>query len=98
QRMSTIALASILCLYLIVLAHRWGNQAVRRRATLAETALDCCPEAMLLLDRTGQIRQFNRAAEQLFGYKAGQVIGQHLSLLLMPESDASHRAKLPQLL
>lgn len=44
--------------------------------------LDTMPGAMLVLDEAGTVRQFNRAAEQLFGYGAFEVIGKRAGTLI----------------
>lgn len=46
------------------------------------------PEALITLDSTGAIRSFNMAAERAFGYRADEVVGQNVTML-MPEPDRS---------
>jgi two-component system, LuxR family, sensor kinase FixL len=50
--------------------------------------LDAAVDAIVVIGPDGRMRQFNRAAEVLFGYSADEVIGQNVSLL-MPEPDHS---------
>ncbi len=40
------------------------------------------PEAVVFADRTGVIRLWNSGAETLFGYAAGEVVGQTLDLII----------------
>src|SRR3954468_23129127 len=42
--------------------------------------------AIALLDGNGKIETWNRGAEILFGYRADEVIGQHISVIF-PEED-----------
>jgi len=48
--------------------------------------LDTVPEAMVVIDKAGTITSFSAAAERLFGYRAVEVLG-HNVRMLMPEPD-----------
>jgi len=52
---------------------QWREVAARERALLASA-----PTAVIATDSDGRITAFNPAAEELLGYKAQQVIGQHV--------------------
>jgi two-component system CheB/CheR fusion protein len=56
------------------------DAASRVLASVLETAVD----AIITVDARGLIRSFNRAAERMFDYAAGEVLGKNVSLL-MPE-------------
>ena len=51
--------------------------------------MDACIDAIVVIDESGKIGAFNAAAERLFGYKAADVVGQGVEML-MPEP---HRSK-----
>ncbi|MBX6420455.1 MAG: PAS domain S-box protein [Nevskia sp.] len=51
--------------------------------------LDAAVDAVVLIDSAGHITLFNRQAEKMFGYAAGEVLGRNVSLL-MP---APHRER-----
>jgi two-component system, LuxR family, sensor kinase FixL len=53
-----------------------------------EALLDAAVDAILVIDHRGRIDTFNRAAQQLFGYSAAEMIGGNVSRL-MPEPDRS---------
>jgi two-component system sensor kinase FixL len=53
-----------------------------------DALLDAAVDAIIIIDRGGRIRRFNRAAEKLFGYSVDEVRGRNVSLL-MPEPHRS---------
>jgi len=58
---------------------------------LLDSALDC----IISMDASGHITEFNLAAENVFGFKRDQVIGQELaSLIIPPEFRERHRGGL----
>lgn len=44
--------------------------------------LDAMPDAIVLVDRTGRIAEFNVRARVMFGYARAEVVGQSVELLL----------------
>jgi two-component system sensor kinase FixL len=50
--------------------------------------LDAAVDAVIVMDGNGQVETFNRAAEQMFGFAAADVLGHNVSML-MPEPDRS---------
>lgn len=62
-------------------AQREGAERLR---AIVENAV----EAIIVMDVTGTVEEFNAAAERLFGYEASEVIGKNVSML-MPEPDHS---------
>jgi two-component system sensor kinase FixL len=54
-----------------------------------QALLDACADAVIIIDHRGIVETFNPAAERLFGYSAGEIIGANVSAL-MPEPDRSH--------
>lgn len=49
-----------------------------------QTVFDTSPDAIIVIDVRGIVRSFNRTATKLFGYAAGEVIGQNVKLLMPP--------------
>ena len=58
--------------------------------TIAQAALAPGPHAIVSADREGVIRDWNDTAEHIFGYSAGQAIGQALDLVVPEEERADH--------
>ncbi|MCF4129877.1 PAS domain S-box protein (plasmid) [Methylobacterium sp. SyP6R] len=57
---------------------------LRAREAHLRSILDTVPDAMVVIDEAGLIHSFSAAAERLFGYAAGEAIGQNVRIL-MPE-------------
>ena len=54
-----------------------GRDALK--GAIMETAIDC----IIVMDHEGKILEFNRAAEETFGYDRGEVVGEVLSDKIM---------------
>ena len=57
---------------------------------LTGAIVDQAPDAIVFADSRGRIRLWNRAAERLFGYVAGDVIGKSLDIIIPERLRASH--------
>jgi PAS domain S-box-containing protein len=58
--------------------------------SIAELLVEQAPDALIFADREGFIRLWNARAEQLFGYAAGEAIGQSLDLIIPQHLRAAH--------
>src|SRR5262249_14263797 len=58
------------------------NQDLLEREAHLQSILDTVPDAMIVIDEHGLIQSFSSATERLFAYKAAEVIGQNVSLLM----------------
>ena len=63
----------------------------RRAETRYREALHMAADGIISIDETQRIVVFNRGAEKLFGYSAGEAIGQPLDMLLPTDVAAVHR-------
>jgi two-component system sensor kinase FixL len=58
--------------------------ALRDSEARLRSILETVPDAMVIIDEQEKIESFSTAAERLFGYAAGEVIGQDVSMLMTP--------------
>lgn len=61
-----------------------------RRALAADELVGLIDEAIVVVDRTHRIVRFNRAAETVFGWRAAEVLGQPLDMLLPERFHMQH--------
>src|SRR5262245_53588786 len=59
---------------------------------LIRAVVEQAPDAMIYADRDGAIRIWNRAAETLFGYSAGEVMGENLDVIIPERFRPAHWA------
>ena len=61
----------------------------------ARAILDAALDAVVTIDHLGRVLEFNRAAEETFGYRREQVLGEELAgLVVPPEAREAHRRAL----
>ena len=64
---------------------QWDRRTERRESdSRLMTILDTVVDAVITIDERGVVLSFNRAAERIFGYRAQEVIGRNVDML-MPE-------------
>ncbi len=71
--------------------YRAGVESEARQGAILEAAHD----AIITMDQDLNIREFNPAAEQMFGYSRSDILGRSVDLLLPP---AAGRRSLPTLM
>ncbi|HVS04002.1 MAG TPA: PAS domain S-box protein [Thermoanaerobaculia bacterium] len=67
-------------------AERARLEALARTEAILQAAVD----AIVTIDARGAVQSFNPAAERMFGYDAGEVIGRNVSLLMPPPYREEH--------
>ena len=73
------------------LDRRSAQDALRESEARSRAILESAQDAVLTIDHDGRIREFNPAAEQLFGFSRQQVLGLRMSdLIVPPELRAEH--------
>jgi two-component system sensor kinase FixL len=58
------------------------TEMLREREARLRSILETAPDAILVIDERGLIESFSPAAERLFGYAPGDVIGKNVSILM----------------
>ncbi len=71
---------------------RQTASALRDSAERLRAILETAVEGIITIDERGIIESFNQAAEQIFGYKAKEVIGKNVSLLMPSPHREQHDA------
>lgn len=72
-----------------------AEAALQRSEDTARVVLESASEGIILVDRSGRISLVNAAAERMFGYPRGELLGQPLAILLperIQEAHAAHHA------
>ena len=82
-----VSLGSILIFRLFNFLH--AN--LHRQEQEARSILNATKNGILFFDESGMIQGFNKAAEDMFGYKASEVTGKHLSLLFPVQSKENRK-------
>jgi PAS domain S-box-containing protein len=69
---------------------RRAQSMLKDREERLRSVLETAPDAIITIDRHGLIQSFSTAAEQLFGYVAGEVVGRNVSMLMPPPHREQH--------
>ena len=61
-----------------------GRNELRESQEQFRSIVSAAQDAIIMIDPQGRISSWNRSAERVFGYSAGEVVGQNLHRLLVP--------------
>lgn len=81
-------------LYLTYKMYRAGAESEAQQGAILQAAQD----AIVTMDANLNIREFNAAAEQMFGYSRMNILGRNVELLLPPDERAAQLARLAEYL
>ena len=77
----------------IELATAWfhpGGASMEEQSKLAERILDQVADAVICINRSGAIIRWNPACTALFGFSAGEALGQSVDLIIPEHLRAAH--------
>lgn len=80
----------IMALVVDITARKTTEQALRESESRLNGIIGTATDAIITTDANQRIMLFNTAAEQMMGYKADQIIGQPLSVLLPERAREAH--------
>jgi len=63
---------------------RTGTRGMGIEEQILKTIYDTSLDAIVVIDERGIMQSFNRSAERMFGYSAGEVLGQNVKMLMPP--------------
>ena len=71
---------------------RWGKELKRTEKGLQEYAtniVDCSLDMIIAVDLDRNVTEFNRAAQENFGYRRDEILGKHVSILYVNSREGS---------
>ena len=77
-----------------LLKRREAEETLRESEEKSRYVIESAADAIVSIDASGAVREFNRAAERLFGYTAGEMAGEPLTRLIPERFHDAHRADL----
>ena len=77
-----LVLAGLWTAVAVVLRYKQVRQAQRESEAKAQAILETTVDGIITIDAEGTIESFNEAAEDIFGYEAGEVIGENVNVLM----------------
>ena len=81
---------SVVELNLDITEERHSQAMLGEREARLRSVLETAPDAIITIDERGIIQSFSQAAEKLFGYAAGEVIGQNVKMLMPDPYQSEH--------
>lgn len=70
------------------------NADLEGREAHLRSILETVPDAMVVIDEAGLMQDFSQAAERLFGWSAGEVVGKNVSMLMPSPYREAHNGYL----
>lgn len=67
-----------------------AEEALREREARLSSIIETAPDAVITIGVHGIVQSFSIAAERLFGYEAGEVIGRNVSMLMPSPHQEQH--------
>jgi two-component system, LuxR family, sensor kinase FixL len=62
----------------------------QRQSDELQALLDASVDGIVMIDDRGHVQRFNRSAERLFGYRAAELVGRNVNVLMTEEDREAH--------
>jgi PAS domain S-box-containing protein len=82
--------SSILEINIDVSEERRSQAVLEEREARLRSVLETAPDAIITINESGIVQSFSQAAEKLFGYAAGEVIGRNVKMLMPQPYQGEH--------
>jgi diguanylate cyclase (GGDEF)-like protein/PAS domain S-box-containing protein len=84
-------------LMLSFLAYVWRlNRSLDKRTSWLRTVVDNTPSALIIIDKSGRIIEWNYQAEKIFGWSADAVVGESIYDIVVPLAEQSNYQQMLQ--
>ena len=74
----------------LVLRYRASTRSLEDREQRLRVLVGTAVDGVMIIDANGTVQEYNPACEQLFGYRANEVIGQNVKMLMPPPYREEH--------
>jgi len=71
-----------------------AERALLENQAILRSTIDSCIDGIITMDTEGVIHSFNPAAERIFGYRASEVVGRDVGVIMPPPDRDSHKSYL----
>lgn len=79
------------CVCRDITERKLAAQAIAENAVRYSTVLETLADGVIVIDQGGCIQEVNEAAQRIFGYGGGEMIGCDVSMLMVPSERDRHR-------
>lgn len=86
------ALSRLMGVVLDITQNEAGRNALTKSEARLRSIMETVPDALIVIDARGTIRDFNAAAERMFGYAAEMVLGTNIARLMPASMQEAHHA------
>ena len=74
----------------LVLRYRVSTRSLEDREQRLRVLVSTAVDGVMIIDANGTVQEYNPACEQLFGYRADEVVGQNVKMLMPPPYREEH--------
>ena len=75
---------------LLVMAYRKSAQSLEDREKRLKALVETAVDGVIIIDAMGNVQEYNPACERMFGYRAQEVVGKNVRMLMPPPYQKEH--------